>query len=323
MLGAASLAKGLVMSDSVNPDPDPTPSPTSAKPSAPTDITVRSGGLLSLSEISDLAQAAQTTLVTLVGPPDAGKSTLLATVHERFRQNRFQALTFSGSRTLVAFEQLCHLSRIASGLEDPDTQRTKFTDEEYFYHLTVNRSGEQISTCSLFVMDVAGEGFDDLRKSHENCLAITSLKRTEFLTLLIDGDKLRVAKERYSAIEDAINFLKCVWDSNAVKPECILQVVVTKVDKLQDDVSKAAIAEMDATIRQRLAARFPNRVFLEIAARPKNGSDIQAAYGVEALLDTWLVPPSSPLTEKAVPPAVPGERESEAFRRRHFTSDSQ
>ena len=83
----------------------------------------------------------------------------------------------------MAFEKLCDLSRIASGLKDPDTQRTKFSDEEYFYHLTVNRAGESPSPRSLFVMDVAGEGFDDLRKSSiENCLAITSLKRTEFLT---------------------------------------------------------------------------------------------------------------------------------------------
>ncbi len=320
MLAPTGLAKGLVMSTTVNPAP--TPSPASAKPAAPADVTLRSGGLLSLAETSDLARATPTTLVTMVGPPDAGKSTLLATVHECFRQNRFQALTFSGSRTLVAFEELCHLSRIASGLEDPDTQRTKFSDEEYFYHLTVNRTDEPSSPRSLFVMDVAGEGFDGLRKSHENCLAITSLKRTEFLTLLIDGDKLRVAKERYTAIEDAVNFLKCVWDSGAAKPECKLQVVVTKVDKLQDEAAKAALAEMKVAIERRIETRFPTRTFLEVAARPKNGDHIHTAHGVETLLATWLVPPSSPPVDGAAAAALTGERESEAFQRRHFTSAS-
>ena len=164
---------------STSTDPTPALSPASPKPSVPADVTLRSGNLLSLSETSELARAALTTLVTLVGPPHAGKSTLLATVHECFRQNRFKNLSFSGSCTLVAFERVCHLSRIASGLEVPDTERDKVSDDEYFYHLNVSRSGEQTSTGSLFVMDVAGEGFDNLRKSHENCLAITSLKRTD------------------------------------------------------------------------------------------------------------------------------------------------
>ena len=286
-------------------------------------VSLRSGRLLSLSETSDLARTTATTLVTLVGPPDAGKSTLLATMHECFRQNRFQSLTFSGSRTLVSFEEICHLSRIASGLKDPDTERSKSSEEEYFYHLTVNRTDEQSSPRSLFLMDVAGEGFDGLRKSHENCLAITSLKRTEFLTLLIDGDKLRVAKERYAAIEDAVNFLKCAWDSGAVKPECRLQVVVTKVDKLQDEAAKAAINEMKAAVERRIEIRFPKRTFLEVAARPKNGGPIRAAHGVEMLLETWLVPPSSPpAVDGTAPSAVPGERESEAFQHRHFTPNS-
>lgn len=304
------------MSTSVNTDP------TLAKPALTADVTLRSGGLLALAETSDLARAMPTTLVTLVGPPDAGKSTLLATIHECFRQNRFQSLTFSGSRTLVAFERLCHLSRIASGLENPDTQRTTPSDEEYFYHLTVNRNGELASPRSLLMMDVAGEGFDGLRKSHENCIAITSLKRTEFLTLLIDGDKLCVAKERYTAIEDAVNFLKCVWDSGAVKPECKLQVVVAKVDKLQDEGAKATVAEIKAAIERRLERRFPQHTFLEVAARPKNVGHIHSAHGVEALLETWLVPHNSPPAERTPPAVVSGERESEAFQRRHFTPDS-
>jgi GTP-binding protein EngB required for normal cell division len=286
-------------------------------------ISLRSGRLLSLSESSDLARTSATTLVTLVGPPKAGKSTLLATIHECFRQNRFQSLTFSGSRTLVAFEEICHLSRIASGLRDPDTERSKFSDEEFFYHLTVNRAGEQSSPRSLFLMDVAGDGFDDLRKSHENCLAITSLKRTEFLTLMIDGDKLHIAKERYAAIEDAINFLKCVWDGDAVKSECKLHVIVTKVDKLQEVAARKIIAEMWPEIQRRLEHRFTNRSFFEIAARPENGCNIPPAHGVEALLGTWLVPPSNPPIETATPATVPDERESEAFLRRHFTTDSQ
>jgi double-GTPase-like protein len=296
-------------------------------------VSLRSGRLLSLSETSDLARTTATTLVTLVGPPDAGKSTLLTTIHDCLRQSRFQALTFSGSRTLVAFEELCHLSRIASELNEPDTERTKFSEEEFFYHLTVNRAGEQSLPRSLFVMDVAGEGFDDLRKAHENCLAITSLKRTEFLTLMFDGDKLRTlkaiegdkrhfAKERYIAIEDAINFLKCVWDSGAVKSECKLQLIVTKVDKLQDVPAKKAIAEMQATLQRRLETRFPNRSFLEVAARPKNGGNTRTAHGVEALLQTWLVTSDNPPIESAAPMVVRGERESEAFLRRHFTPDS-
>lgn len=309
------------MSTSVNPTVAPTPA--SATPAAPADVTLRSGGLLSLTETSDLARTTSTTLVTLVGPPDAGKSTLLATIHECFRQNRFQTLMFSGSRTLVAFEELCHLSRIASGIEHPDTQRTKFSDEEYFYHLTVSHIGEPTSPHSLFVMDVAGEGFDGLRKSHENCLGITSLKRTEFLPLLIDGDKLRVAKERYTTTEDAINFVKCVWDSGAVKPECKLQVVITKMDKLQDEAAMAAVAEVKATIERRIEHRFPLRAFFEVAARPKSRSEVRAAYGVETLLETWLVPPSGPLTRSTAPAAVPGERESEAFQYRHCNSESE
>ncbi len=295
--------------------------PMLAKRAVIADVILRSGRLLNLAEASDLARATPTTLVTLVGPPKAGKSTLLATVHECFRHGQFKALTFSGSRTLVMFEELCHLSRIASGLEDPDTERTKPTDEEYFYHLTVNRTGEPASPRSLIVMDVAGEGFDRLRMSHENCFAITSLKRTEFLTLLIDGDKLCVAKERYAAIEDAVNFLKCAWDSSAVKPECKLQVVVTKMDKLQDESAKATVAEMKAAIEWRLESRFSRHTFLEVAARPKNGGRIHHAHGVEALLETWLVPHNSP-PDATEPAVIPGERESEAFQRRHFTPNS-
>ena len=139
---------------------------------------------------------------------------------------------------------------------------------------------------------------------------------------MIDGDKLSTAKERNVAIEDVINFLKCVWDSGAVNSKCQLQLIVTKVDKLQDVAAKKAISEMQVTIQRRLETRFPNRSFLEVAARPKNGGNIRTAHGVEALLETWLVTSSNPPIESAPPTVVPGERESEAFLRRHFTPDS-
>ncbi len=283
-----------------------------------TDVVLRAGTELTTGDLDALAREHPATLVALVGPPDAGKTTLVAALYEEFRRAKVPDFMLAGSLSLMAFERRCHLSRMASKLEQPHTERTKSTDEELFYHLRVARPHDLERRDDVFLLDVAGEDYAELRTRADACRAITSLQRTDYLVLLIDGEKLVKSASRYLTLEQAVNFIQCVWDSGAVSQACRLQVVMTKADKLAATDRDKFAAEVRATIVARIETRFPAREFAYVAARPEDPQILPTGHGLAQLFDRWLHRATEPAPAEPMPSAVSGERECEAFAHRHL-----
>ena len=107
----------------------------------PNDTFVHRGNLLSLDSATKILMSGESRVVAIVGPQEAGKTTLNLSFYESFQQNQFGGRKFAGSLSLVTYEKLCHFSRIASGQFTPDTPRTSVTDDLGFMHLAVQNDG--------------------------------------------------------------------------------------------------------------------------------------------------------------------------------------
>jgi len=298
------------------------PSPATPKPSASSGVTLRDGKMLSVAAMDRLSRQQDTTLVVLVGPPDSGKTTLVSSIYEQVRATKIPGLWFTGSQTLMAFEERCHLSRLASNLEEPATERTKYSEEQTFYHLRTRSEEPPHPLTELFLFDVAGEGFRELSTTHDACRRLDALGRADYLAVLLDGKRLTNPRTRYLAIEECINFLQCAKDSNAMANDCEVQVVVSKSDELPADAGKKLLPEIEAFIRQRLADQYPKLVFAHVAARPESKSPLEHAHGVAAILKYWTAARPGPAIQLDEPDLAGAKREAEAFGHREPPSST-
>lgn len=282
-------------------------------------VSLRSGDEMTLDQLDAIARKKPITLIVLVGPPDSGKTTLLSSLYEKMRVAGIPKLNFAGSGSLVAFEKRAHLSRVVSQLTAADTERTKFSDEQVFYHIRACPLVPPYTPVDLFLLDVAGEGFKELRTTHSACHRLSSLAMSDFLTVLIDGKRLQLPKTRHAAIEDCVNFLQCAWDSGAVANSCRVQIVVTKADSLPADAEQTLLPTIKTQIRQRLAHRFVDFEFMSVAARPETINTVPSAFGIAELVETWMTGPNQSESEPTQAPSkVNGERESEAYGHRYL-----
>jgi hypothetical protein len=77
-----------------------------------------------LMSASEITVAHLTRVIVVAGEADSGKTTLLASLIDRFQRGPFSDYRFAGCKTLMGFEQRCHLARLKSGGTIPDTDRT-------------------------------------------------------------------------------------------------------------------------------------------------------------------------------------------------------
>ena len=78
-------------------------------------------------------------LIVFAGEAESGKTTVLASIYDRLSDGPFAGFRFAGSRSLLGFEQICYLNRLASGGTRPDTPRTVPSDEAAYYHRNRSR----------------------------------------------------------------------------------------------------------------------------------------------------------------------------------------
>lgn len=296
------------------PPPAPQPAPLPAKPA---DTSLRSGAELTEIEADLVGRQRPTRLLILAGPPDSGKTTLIATIYEMMRRPLPGLPRFAWSRTLVAFEIRCHRSRVASGVEEADTDRSPYTDEQRFYHLRVVPQSQPADAVDLLFFDLVGERFNQLRMSADDCRRVTALNRATFLAVLLDGSRISNDASRPLAIEECVNFIQACSDSKTLAPKARVQIVITKFDKLVGVGDPAAIeATLDpirSRIQQRLAGRLLDLEFVSVAARPNRKSPLSAGYGFEKLFATWTRPTVAVRGPEIPIPEGPHEREAEAF----------
>jgi hypothetical protein len=104
------------------PEPPATSSPTAEEVVA--QQPTHPGVALTWTEAAAITRERRTTVVVLASEQGWGKTTLLSGAYELFHHGEVGGLRFAGSQTLLGFEERRHLTRAASELATPRTERT-------------------------------------------------------------------------------------------------------------------------------------------------------------------------------------------------------
>jgi hypothetical protein len=286
-------------------------------------IELFSGAALGATDAEPITLRSRTHLVVFAGAEGSGKTTVLTSIYEHLNQGVFAGFTFAGSRSLLGFEEICHLNRLVSGETQPDTQRTRLTDETKYYHLALRPSEPTAARRDVLLSAMSGELFRMAKDSQEDAERLTFLLRADTIVVLVDGERLARPAQRTSAQADAADILEAVLDAGMVSPNCRVEIVFSKLDR----ITAAGQAALDflAKTQRRFEGKFRTRVlhlsFRQIAARPAPSSAPESLDGglAEAFVSwTTPVPPSSPDEHLAQPAPARVDREFSKFGWRYF-----
>lgn len=238
-----------------------------------------------------VTRARPSRVVLLAGPPNCGKTTLVASLYERFHAGPFAGYLFAGSRTLVGLEQRCHFARRASGRERPDTPRTTISPAIRMLHLRLAAS-EALGPghpLDVLLTDIYGEAFRLAADSEDECRELHILRRADHVAILFDGAMLREPRTRQEPFNVADALLRLATDTGMLDAGSNVQLVVTKRDLLGGeggDVRDLFIANRRAWLQDRYAGKVGRLDWFEVAARPEVGN-ITPGLGLDRLLRHW------------------------------------
>ncbi|MBV1928323.1 MAG: hypothetical protein KUG81_02270 [Gammaproteobacteria bacterium] len=274
------------------------------------EIELLDGEALNSRNATNLLRQFPAHVIAFAGPSNVGKTTLFASIYDTLHFSELGHFTFGGSRTLYAFERLCHHSRITSKQDNPNTPHTPLNDSAQFYHLALHRTDINTRTDLLFA-DRAGEEYDGAVNSSKNCQALFEIQRANTFLLLVDADQLGNPQKRHIARENAIGLLKAIKHGNLLNPKCAIAVVMTRCDLLSNENCKTMAESELERILSKASELFPQNTrvkSISVAAQPHNES-----YSGKKGLDT-LVEFISQQTPK-VPFAEPEQLGNRSFHR--------
>lgn len=252
-------------------------------------VALPHGAELNFEEAAELARSMPTRVVVLAGMEESGKTTLLTSLYEQFRAGTVGGLSFAGSATLRAFEQRCHLGRIASGRATPSTERTRQTRPQ-FLNIVV-RPPESARKVNLLFTDVSGEAFRLARDVEDECRKLNILSRADHLALLVDGERIVHHRSRAAAVSDPRGFLKRAIGTGMVGPRTMVELVISKLDAIEVAATRDEALHYVSSAVDRLKAEFGaslgSLVSVQIAARPTQ-ADLPFGFGIDDLLNRWV-----------------------------------
>ena len=286
-------------------------------------IDLFSGAVLGAADAEVITLRSRTHLVVFAGAEGSGKTTVLAAIYERLNQGPFAGFRFAGSRSLLGFEEICHLNRLASGGAQPDTQRTRLTDETKYYHLTLRGTEPSAARRDVLLSAMSGELFRMAKDSSEDAERLAFLRRADTIVVLVDGERLANTLQRTSAQADAAEILESLLDANMVGPNCQADIVFSKLDRIKaaGHAAEQFLAKTQEKFDTRFRARVPHLAFRRIAARPAPSSGQENSDGglAEAFASwTTSVSPSIQDEHQGVPAPSRDAREFSKFGWRHF-----
>ena len=251
----------------------------------PRTIRFREGEYLSPSEGGNIMRAWPTSVIAVAGMARSGKTTLVAGLYELFHRGPFAGHLFARCHTLPGFERRCHLARLCSERENPDTERTLHNETHELLHLRLVDTTDRSRRDMLF-SDIYGEAFRLASDSTEECRKINIFKRADHVAMLVDGKKAVLKKERPGAFTAVDSLLRQCLDSGMLGKASNVQVIVTKWDKVAgkgDQFIEEKLKWLSDRHGKRLATLTTHRA----ALRSKGG--IKAGFGMDALLKKWIV----------------------------------
>lgn len=270
------------------------------------------GEYLTLSDTASMLLKHPSRVISLIGPTDAGKTSLMAAVFELFHQNKAAPIRFAGSQSLFALERACFHSRVTSAGLVPTHEHTQRGPAQ-FYHLSV-KEDRRTRPIDLFLADRAGEEYSDAASKPVPANDFPELWRADTITLLVDGGRLTDATQRFDVIPnlklmlDRFAELKAFW--NRPRLACVL----TKLDKVRDSAShwpSQQLARLKSDISTRHGQHFSAIEVFEVAASPHTASATRGE-GILDVLKFWMHGRPELVIQNATPAMQP-ERFFAAF----------
>jgi hypothetical protein len=271
-------------------------------------VLLPSGDLLTVDEANGVLRRRGSRVIAVVGPKEAGKTTLIASIYEMFLRGPIGPYRFSSSRTLYAFERSCHPSRALSQNVVPNTERTLLTDV-HFYHLATPKHGAPV--IDMLLADRNGEDYRTSTDDPSTASGFIEIARADTITFLVDGRQLLDLTTRSSIAAEALATAQALIDGEAIVGHPRVAIVLTKIDCIK----RSARCEPAMRDFRKLVMRFENlygEAFreiksFEVAACPADTS-LPLGHGVPELLDYWQSESAEP-----VPPARPYASRSTRF----------
>ena len=232
---------------------------------------------------------------------------MLASVYDRLSEGPFAGFQFAGSRSLLGFEQICYLNRLASGGTRPDTPHTPLSDQVAYYHLALRAKEPGAQRRHVLLCAISGELFRLATNSREDCERLTFVHRANTVVVLVDGARLAVAAERTQAQSEASSILESFLDANMIGSRCRVEFVFSKLDLVvkAGEAAKEFLNTTERKFEQRFRGRVPHLAFRRIAARPEvEPTDGSLNDGLADAFVAWTTGAVAPVNEatKDVPP---------------------
>lgn len=309
------------MADAVSVDATDETEPIATE--EPEFIDLFPGIALGAADAEAVTLRSRTQLVVFAGAEGSGKTTVLAAIYERLNQGPFAGLKFAGSRSLLGFEEVCHLNRLASGAKQPDTQRTRLTEDTKYYHIALRRDDLSTVRRDILLSAMSGELFRMAKDSQEEAARLTFLRRADTIVVLVDGERLANPAQRTGAQADASDILESLLEANLVSSDCRVEVVFSKFDRIR--ASGQGSLDFLARTKEKFEAKFrvrvPGFVFRQIAARPAPSLTLEDTdVGLAEAFAAWTAPVAHAVVDELVNSPAPArdDREFSKFGWRHF-----
>lgn len=293
-----------------------TDTPQEPAPPTPDDVATESasaavdlprGRSMQPEEALTITRAAPTQVVVIAGAEESGKSTLLASIYERFLRGPWAGFQFAGSSTLLGFEQLCHPGRGVSGRQRPHTHRTKLTQGRQLLHLRL-RPENGGDRKDMLLSDLSGEEFGHIRDSILDAQDLGMVKAAHHFVLLIDGEKIADPKLRQKGRDDASLLLRIFVEQGLLREWSRVDLVFSKWDVADNAATRTEATAFADLITDELTAKYSSRLArmrsFKVSARDPTGA-LLPAHGIEDAIRSWVLDgpvstsPSVGLTEPA------------------------
>lgn len=255
-------------------------------------ISLSSGNVLDDKQTDSLLKQYSGQVIACIGPSDIGKTTLLASIYEVFNKGNAINYSFGGSKTLYAFEEICHHSRAASHNKQADMIRTVRKNAASFYHIALN-SLNKSARVDLFLADRAGEEYEDAVNNSDDCSGLYEVLRADMLMILIDGRALSDNKDRHAAKSHAESLVRALQDEGMFTTGMEVKIIMTRYDLafIKDSAEKALgeLSKVTQKIKGIVAGLNVNVTSHVVAARPNDITNAEIGHGVPELIEMMAI----------------------------------
>jgi hypothetical protein len=254
-------------------------------------VSLRSGTQLQIGDASDLLGHNHARLIAILGPREAGKTSLIASVFDLFQESPVEEFSFAGSKTLHAFELACHDSRTASRRTIPVQHRTGHGDVK-FYHLDIATKSEP-ERFTLLLADRAGEDYRTAADDLSQAGPFPEVVRADTVTILMDGGRLLDNATRHNTRNETKLMIRALAEGNFLQRTPHVIFALTKLDLVQtSNLKDRVFSDFDNVVegaRPILAPHVESIDAIHIAAAPSN-ADTARGTGVADLIRSWSRP---------------------------------